>query len=134
MQTLRHLFFVEARYQFKILATHIPGVHNTLADDLSTKATDTDTIMLWGAAVLYFFGFFRWGELTVPTLSAYDSGKHLSWGDVSIDDPQSPKHLASEVEAVKDGPTGKGKGVDVLVGKTSCLLCPITGVLAYMVI
>ena len=70
----------------------------------------------------------------MPTLNAYDSGKHLSLGDVAIDDPQSPKHLASEVEAVKDGPTGKGKGVDVLVGKSSCLLCPIAGVLAYMAI
>ena len=35
MQMLRTLFFTEAKYQFKLVATHIPGIHNTLADYLS---------------------------------------------------------------------------------------------------
>ena len=35
MQMLWGLFFIEAHYQFKISATHIPGQHNELADDLS---------------------------------------------------------------------------------------------------
>ena len=35
MQLLRCLFFIEAHFQFKIAATHIPGSHNDLADDLS---------------------------------------------------------------------------------------------------
>ena len=32
---LRCLFFFEVRYQFQLVALHIPGVDNTLADDLS---------------------------------------------------------------------------------------------------
>lgn len=35
MQMLRCLFFIEARFQFKTIATHIPGEDNELADDLS---------------------------------------------------------------------------------------------------
>ena len=35
MHMLRTLFFIEAQYQFKITARHIPGTLNTLADYLS---------------------------------------------------------------------------------------------------
>ncbi len=35
MRMLRCLFFVEAHFQFSLAATHIPGIHNVLADDLS---------------------------------------------------------------------------------------------------
>lgn len=35
MHLLRCLFFLEAKYQFKLISAHIPGIHNTLADDLS---------------------------------------------------------------------------------------------------
>ena len=45
----------------------------------------TDTKMLWAAAVMCFFGFFRSGEITVPNLSSFDDKKHLAWGDVAID-------------------------------------------------
>lgn len=50
MQMLRCLFFIEAQFQFKTVATHVPGVDNELADDLSrdkltsflTKKKDAD--------------------------------------------------------------------------------------------
>lgn len=35
MQLLRGLYFIEARRHFHLSASHIPGVHNSLADDLS---------------------------------------------------------------------------------------------------
>ena len=35
MHMLRVLFFVEARFDFVVKATHIPGIHNKLADDIS---------------------------------------------------------------------------------------------------
>ena len=35
MQMLRCLFFIEAHFQFSLSASHLPGVHNDLADDLS---------------------------------------------------------------------------------------------------
>ena len=42
---------------------------------------------------------------------------HLSWGDI---------HVAV------DNQDQFGKGVEVYVGRTSCLLCPVAGTLAYM--
>ena len=35
MQMLRCLFFIEAYFQFKVSAAHLPGIENELADDLS---------------------------------------------------------------------------------------------------
>ena len=35
MHLLRCLFFLEARYQLQLVASHVPGVENALADDLS---------------------------------------------------------------------------------------------------
>ena len=35
MHLLRCLFFMEAHFQFELIATHIAGVHYGLADDLS---------------------------------------------------------------------------------------------------
>ena len=58
----------------------MPIIPVILWEHWSTKATDADTIMLWGTAVLYIFGFFRSGEWTVPTLNAYDLKKILEQG------------------------------------------------------
>ena len=64
--------------------------------------------MLWAAAVLCFFGFFRAGELTLSSQNAYDSNKHLSWGDVAIDNPQCPKTLKIRLKSSKtDHAVGK---------------------------
>lgn len=35
MHLLRCLLFIEASYNFVLVAAHIPGVHNELTDDLS---------------------------------------------------------------------------------------------------
>lgn len=66
------------------------------------RATNKDIIMLWAAAVLCFFGFFRAGELMVPSLNAYDPQQRLSWGDIAIDNHQSPKKLELRLKKSKD--------------------------------
>lgn len=47
------------------------------------QAPAYDDCLLWAAATVCFFGFFRAGEITVPSASAFDSTSHLAWGDVS---------------------------------------------------
>ena len=98
----------------------------------SERSSDRDIIMLWAAAVLCFFGFFRAGELTLSAQNAYDSNKHLSWGDVAIDNPQCPKTLKIRLKSSKTDQLGKG--ADIFISKTGCTLCPIAGVLAYMAV
>ena len=47
-----------------------------------------DDRLMWAAAVVCFFGFFRAGEIKVPSASAYDPSANLSWGDVAITEDQ----------------------------------------------
>ena len=96
------------------------------------RAYEFDTIMLWAACCLCFFGFFRMGELTVPSDSSYDSSVHLSFGDVAADDPSAPSILSIHLKASKTDRFRKG--VDVFVGRTEQELCPVSAVLAYMAV
>ena len=66
----------------------------------------------------------------MPLLNAFDPTKHITWGDVAVNDPHSPDTLKVSVKRSKTDQLGRG--VDVYVGKTGCYLCPVTAVLAYM--
>ena len=86
-----------------------------------------DNIMLWAACLLCFFGFLRFGEITVP---AFDERAHLSFSDVAVDSTKSPKILRVHIKASKTDPFRVG--VDVFVGRTDNDLCPVSAVLVYM--
>ena len=109
-----------------------PAILCQLRDYWDTKAADQDIIMLWAASVLCFFGFFRSGEITIPTLQGFNSTRHLSWGDVSVDNSHSPKTLRVRLKRSKTDQLGAG--VEVFVGKTGCRLCPVASVMAYMIV
>ena len=52
---------------------------------------NVDTLMLWAAATLCYFGFFGSSEITVPAKTAFRSSQHLAWGDVAIDNHSAPQ-------------------------------------------
>jgi len=89
-----------------------------------------DHVMLWAAALLCFFGFLRAGEITVPSDTAYDEGAHLSFSDVMVDSFNNPQVLKVRIKASKTDPFRLG--VDVFLGRTQKLLCPVTAVLRYL--
>ena len=91
-----------------------------------------DNIMLWAAACTCFFGFFRAGEITVPSEMAYDAGAHLNFADVAIDDPKNPTLMRIRLKASKTDPFRNG--VDVYLGRTRNQLCPIEAMLAFLAI
>ena len=109
-----------------------PAILHKIRDQWATKSTERDTVMLWAGTVLCFFGFFRSGELTVPTLSFYDQSTHLSWGDIAIDNPHAPQLL--KIRSKRSKTNQFGNGVDVYVGKTGDDLCPVTALIAYMTV
>jgi len=91
---------------------------------------DPDIIMLWVEAVMCFIGFFRAGEITIPTLPAFNSSNHLSRGDLAIDNKDHPQVLKVRLKKLKVDHLGKG--VDVYMGKTDCHLCPVIAFIQYM--
>ena len=94
------------------------------------SSTDYNCIMLWVACTLCFFGFFRAGEITVPTDMSFDAGAHLTFEDVAIDSKESPSVMEIRLKASKTDPYRKG--INIYVGRTGNALCPILAMLAYL--
>ncbi len=131
-QVLRVIKYTQAKRKEKGKA-RLPisiDILSRLRESWQARATQ-DSAMLWAAASLCFFGFFRSGELTTPSESGYDEGAHLSFHDVSVDNLAEPQVLQVRVKASKTDPFRTG--VDVFVGRTNCNKCPVAAVLAYMV-
>lgn len=86
--------------------------------------------MIWAAAVTCFLGFFRAGEITVPSATAFDPAIHLAWGDVSTD---SSSPLSRIRVFLKRSKTDQfGRGVEVWLGNTGDDLSPVQAVLTYV--
>lgn len=75
-----------ARIRLPITFSILSGIKKVWED----AGVDHDRLLLWAAATVCFFGFFRSGEITVPSAAAFDPTIHLSWGDVAVDDPANP--------------------------------------------
>ena len=89
-----------------------------------------DHAMLWAAASLCFFGFFRSGEITVPSRASFDPEVHLVFKDVTVDSHENPKLIKVRLKASKTDPFRAG--VNVFVGATGNDLCPVAAVLTFL--
>ena len=96
----------------------------------SPKAHDNDTIMLWAASCLRFFGFFRMGEITTPSDTAYDQARHLSYADIAVDRVSSPTMLRCHLKQPKTDRFHQG--IHIFVGRTDNQLCPVAAMMAYL--
>ena len=76
-----------------------------------------------------FFGFFRAGEITVPSKTSFNPNHHLAWGDVSADCASKPSCIRVHLKVSKCDQFGKV--VNVFLGVTGCPLCPVTACSAY---
>ena len=85
---------------------------------------------MWAAATVCFFGFFRSGEITVPSVAAFDTTVHLAWGDVAVDNPSKPTAICIKLKLYKCDQFGAG--VDIHLGRTNSPLCPVTALLSCM--
>ena len=94
------------------------------------EGEEADMMMLWAACCLGFFAFLRAGEFTVPSDTEFDEEVHLTWNDVSIDDPGSPSFLRVHIKQSKTDPFREG--THLYVGRTGTELCPVAAILDYM--
>ena len=91
------------------------------------STTSYQETMLWAAATMCFFGFFRAGEITVPNLAAFDASVNLAWGDVAVADTGE----ALQVWLKRSKTDQYGRGTEVFLGATGDDLCPVQAVRLY---
>jgi len=96
------------------------------------QAMDFNIIMLWAACCTAFFGFFRMGELTSPTMANRGPVDCVSVGDVAVDDRNNPSLVRIHLRKSKTDQLGKG--ADIYLGRTDEDLCPVAALLAYMAV
>ena len=106
-----------------------PSILRQIRAALLAAPPHHDKAMLWAAASACFFGFFRAGEITVPSVSAFDLTVHLAWGDVSIDSGHPPSKIRVFLKRSKTDQFGRG--VAVFLGATGDELCPVAAVVSF---
>ena len=109
-----------------------PSILKRMKEVWEPKAGEQDTIMIWAACCVAFFGFLRAGEFTVPSDSGYDPAVHLSKGDIALDNPRTPTMVRITIKQSKTDLFRKG--INLFLGKTSTELCPVTALLNYLVV
>jgi len=75
----------------KVFLPITPAILLKLKEHWSPQRTDADILMLWSAAILCFFGFFR-------SLTSFDASKCLAWKDIAVDYIESTDNQSAPVE------------------------------------
>ena len=83
-----------------------------------------------GSLLYAFFGFLRCSEFTTPSQQEYDPQVHLQYEDVAVDCRNNPGMLTVWIKQSKTDPFRQG--VTLWLGKTDCVVCPVTGILPYL--
>ena len=86
--------------------------------------------VIWAVAAVAFFGFFRLGELLPAARASFHEETDLSWGDVAVDGHETPQMV--KVHLKKSKCDQFGKGVDIYLGRTDTVLCPVKALLTYI--
>ena len=96
---------------------------------LNVKYTDNkDSLMVWAAMTLAFFGFLRISELTCNSI--FDPKLHLMVTDLTFMPHSSPKYMLVRLKVSKTDPFRKGQ--TIVIGRTNSNLCPIFAMQAYL--
>ena len=93
------------------------------------KEPHLTTQMIWAAATITF-SFCHSGETTVPGEAVYDPEVHLSYSDLTVDNPLALQAISIKIKPSKTGKCRSGyKGV---LGRTDNCLCPVSALLSYL--
>ena len=93
------------------------------------RAAEADTVMLWAACCMGFFGFMCVGEFIVISTQEVDEETCLSARDVAVD-----SHINPSVHLKQSKTDPFRHGVDIFLGRTDAALCPVAAILAYCAI
>ena len=109
-----------------------PAILRRIRASWASRAEEFDIVMLWAACCTAFFGFFRAGEITIPSRGSYDPQQHLSFRDVATDSFQAPQLIRLHLRRSKTDQLGRG--ADIFLGRADDDLCPVAARLAYLAI
>ena len=90
--------------------------------------TNEDSLMVWAAMTLAFFGFLRIGELTCD--SHFNPDRRLTTSDLVFMPKSSPKYMLVRLKVSKTDPVRKGQ--TIVIGRANPNLCPISAMVAYL--
>ena len=114
------------RVRLPITIKHLRLFHSLLA---ISYTPNYDSIMIWAAMTLAFFGFLRLGELTCN--SNFFPEVHLSPEDISfLPSWENPDHLSVHIKISKTDPFRSGQ--TILIGNSHQPVCPVQAMKAYM--
>ena len=85
-----------------------PELLRQIRHQWENKAQEYEVIMFWAVCCTAFFGFFRLGEILLPSGCTYDSNIHLSVGDVAVDSIEDPKMVQVSLKHSKTDQFGQG--------------------------
>lgn len=108
----------------------MPAILRLLKKVWLTAEPSYDSVMLWAACSLCFFGFFRSGKLTSPSEVHSDPDEHLTFTDIAVNDRDNPTILQVHLKALKTDPFRSG--VDIFVRKTGNDRRPVTAMVNYL--
>ena len=94
------------------------------------RSGEPERSVVWAVCCVAFFGFFRLGELLLPSRDAFNPRLHLAWGDVAVDNVRNPRMVRCHLKQSKTDQLGRG--VDVVLERTGLELCPVAAVLGYI--
>ena len=78
------------------------------------------------------FGYLRSGEFIAPVEGEFDTGQHLTFADVSVDNATNPRVLSVRIKQSKTDPFRQG--ITIVLGRTDSQLCPVAALLACLVL
>ena len=109
-----------------------PTILRTIKTMWEPEASNPDKAMLWAACCLGYFCFLRAGEMTVPNDWEFDPSVHLMKKDLALDNQREPQTLRVHIKRSKTDPFRQG--IFLFVGRTGKDLCPVSAILAYLVV
>ena len=117
---------ISIRTRLPITVAHLRFFYSILAIEYTSNY---DSLMIWAAMTLAFFGFMRLGELTCN--SRFNPDTHLTPLDITFHPSQSnPCHLSVRVKVSKTDPFRVGH--TLYIGKTNGNVCPVQAMKLYL--
>lgn len=116
------------RIRMPITIHHLRLFHLLLAIPITANF---DSIMLWAAMTLAFFGFLRLGELTCN--AKFNKTIHLTLDSISFSKPVGSDTSQFMTVHIKESKTDPFRlGHTIIVGSTNCDLCPVRALKKYI--